>query len=82
MKKHPNQQELKSKKWYRILEVLFWIILLLTGFAPFYQNSSEPLLDAIIGIAIYAIIMLILKKVLIYITYGSKEKVSIEKKER
>jgi hypothetical protein len=73
-KKYPTKEELKSKLWYRLFEVFFWLVIVLTGFAPFYRNSIDPFLDATTGIAINLIILLIFKKILLYIVYGPKDK--------
>jgi hypothetical protein len=68
-----NKPNLNDKWWYRLLLVLFIIVLLITAIGPFYQQTYNPLLDAVIGVAINSIIMFIIWKTIYYIIFGTKK---------
>lgn len=73
-----NEQELETKKWYRIYKTIGLLIICAAFFASSLMNgfSGGSILDGIISASIWSVIIVIFRKVLIYIIYGSKKPTS------
>lgn len=67
-KKLPSKEGLKTRWWYRLLNVLFWAILIVTFLGV---TNRSGLFDAIIAVAINAAIMFGIWKVICYVAFGS-----------
>lgn len=68
--------QFESKSWYRGLKVLGIGLVMFSFFAPLFHSGSNHssdkswVVDGIVNVILWTIILLILKKVLVYVMYG------------
>lgn len=66
-------KEIQKKAYYRLLKVLFWALLIFAFVGSLITRKDNQPLQAINLIALNALVMLIIWKVILYIKYGKIE---------
>lgn len=78
----PPSEELNKKVWYRLFKVVAVLILAGAFIAPWISSkpSAFLLVDSAINTLIWAVVFLIIRGVILYIVYGKKGKMTLEKR--
>lgn len=70
-KTYPSPEVLKSYWWYRLCQVLFWTIIVLSAVAGFY-NGGGFIVDAVTAAGINGAILYAVWRLVLYIAYGQR----------
>jgi Mn2+/Fe2+ NRAMP family transporter len=80
----PTPKELQEKKWYRLWQVLTWIIVILAFIGPWMIHKPNPwlIMDGLVSSIVWLILLFASREIILYVLYGSKQVNDIEKKEK